>query len=438
MEKCNGNCRKLCKLKNCQVCFKKSFASSKKVDLWDHEKNNIKPRDVFLQSNKKYWLCCDKCKHGYQQVLSNAFKCGCPFCANQKLCKKESCKICFNKSFASSKKAILWDYVKNKDVKPRNVFLRSESKYWLRCDKCHHSYQQLLSNTLKCNCPFCCIPSKKLCQDDSCEMCFNKSFKSTSKAKLWSSKNKIEPRMVFRCSYNEYWFECDVCNHIYKQSPHVLIKNGCAFCAGQKICKNEKCIPCFNKSFANSLKIRLWDYEKNDVNPRDVFLHSGEKYWFTCNKCNHSYKKTLSKTFTQDCPKCASSKGEKIIQDYLESNNIIYKKEKSFLDLIHKGKLRFDFYFELNDKKFIIEFDGIQHFIDSDFFSKRMPFVERKRIDLLKTKYCLDNDIIILRISYMEINTIELLVENFLLCQESGFSDNMLYKDHVKLLMSNF
>ena len=54
------------------------------------------------------------------------------FCANFKLCKKEDCKTCFDKSFATSDKAIFWSSKNN--VKPSNVFIKTPSKYYFNCN----------------------------------------------------------------------------------------------------------------------------------------------------------------------------------------------------------------------------------------------------------------------------------------------------------------
>ena len=55
--------------------------------------------------------------------------------------------------------------------------------------------------------------SKRLCDDEECQTCFEKSFASHSKSKFWSDKNKLKPRKEFKISGKKYWFYCDECNH---------------------------------------------------------------------------------------------------------------------------------------------------------------------------------------------------------------------------------
>lgn len=63
---------------------------------------------------------------------------------------------------------------------------------------------------------------------------------------------------------------------------------------------------------------------------------------------------------------------------------------------MNKLKLRFDFY--LPSDNVIIEADGEQHYDIQEWFK-----IIQER-DKIKTKYCIDNNIKIIRISYKEIN----------------------------------
>lgn len=65
-----------------------------------------------------------------------------------------------------------------------------------------------------------------------------------------------------------------------------------------------------------------------------------------------------------------------------------------------KSILYFDFY--LPDFNFCIEYDGIQHFIVNKWFGGIKGFDELKIRDDIKTTFCKENDINLLRISYKE------------------------------------
>jgi hypothetical protein len=103
-------------------------------------------------------------------------------------------EIPFEKSFASSDKAKYWS--DKNELKPEQVALQSNKKFWFNCS-CGHEFEKILSTIIKNTwCSYCCIPIIKLCSDNACIQCFNNSFASCEKSKLWSYKNDIQPRNI--------------------------------------------------------------------------------------------------------------------------------------------------------------------------------------------------------------------------------------------------
>ena len=94
------------------------------------------------------------------------------------------------------------------------------------------------------------------------------------------------------------------------------------------------------------------------------------------------------------------------------SNNYKFKYQKSFKNCRDKNPLPFDFY--LFDYNLIIEFDGEQHYVENDLFSTSL--LEIQTHDDIKNKFCLENNINLLRIRYSELNknTIIETIKNFL------------------------
>jgi very-short-patch-repair endonuclease len=159
----------------------------------------------------------------------------CPYCAKKKSCNNNHCKLCFEKSFASHEKSKYWSS-KNSDIKPRDVFKSSSKKYWFDCKKCNHSFHTALSDVINCYwCPYCSNPPQKLCNNNHCKLCFEKSFASHEKSICWSSKNNdVKPRDVFKSSGKKYWFECDRNGHLFDMVLFSII-NGqwCRFCVNK-------------------------------------------------------------------------------------------------------------------------------------------------------------------------------------------------------------
>jgi len=252
----------------------------------------------------------------------------------QKLCGKDTCETCFNRSLVSYKgktpsgklKVDCWDYVKNGDLTPRNVTSKSHKIIWFECDKCRHSFKTLPQTVSRGRwCPYCCKPCKKLCEDDDCTFCHNNSLASYTgktpsgkpKVDCWDSEKNgdLTPRNVMKYSKKNRWFNCPECPH--RWSVGISSVSGgcwCPYCSNQKLCENESCEFCRNNSFASytgktplgKLKAHCWDSEKNgDLKPRDVFKSSGKSYWHRCDKCPHSFKQSLDQVKRGFwCPYC--------------------------------------------------------------------------------------------------------------------------------------
>ncbi len=345
-----------------EIPFERSFASHEKAIYWS-SKNNILPKDIYKSSHNKYIFDCP-CEHEFEislsKILNNQW---CPYCANpsKKLCSNEECKQCFEKSFASHEKAKYWSN-KNK-IKPREVFKGSENKYLFDC-KCGHEFQKILySITGKRNqwCQYCCKSSKILCNNEDCKSCFEKSFASHEKSQYWSKKNELKPRKVFKSSNKKYLFDCK-CGHEFKTELHSIVnEKWCAFCVNQKLCNDENCKNCFEKSFASHEKSKYWS-DKNKLKPRDVFKSSGKKYFFICNK-NHIFDTSLNLISKgRWCSVCKNKTEEKLFGILkIEFPNIKHQFKANWCkNPITNKYLPFDFVLE--NHKIIIELDGAQHF----------------------------------------------------------------------------
>lgn len=113
------------------------------------------------------------------------------------------------------------------------------------------------------------------------------------------------------------------------------------------------------------------------------------------------------------CPHCNKSKGERIIMEILKKYKYNYIPEKEFDFLFRK------FYdFCLEELNILIEFDGIQHFIDIEFFNQKTTFEEKREIDIIKTKAAVENGYKLIRIDYNNIDNIEYILTEALKSEE--------------------
>lgn len=110
---------------------------------------------------------------------------------------------------------------------------------------------------------------------------------------------------------------------------------------------------------------------------------------------------------------CLRSSGEKQITKILQENDIIFKKEVSFNDL--KGDtnyLYFDFGIYNKDKlKYLIEYQGLQHYKPIDFFGGEERFQQQQKYDIKKYDYCKEHNIPLKIISYQEDITTDKIID---------------------------
>lgn len=221
-------------------------------------------------------------------------------------------------------------------------------------------------------------------------------------------------KLLYPCGYNADGRIMYVC----------LCKCGNYFLASGKgvICGNTKSCNCLHR---NTLVQRNIDSGKDIIGTWQGLLHIDSVAGF-CDTVNPGHKKLLvnctcicgrkcikQATYirqgdTKSCGVCSwHSIGEKLIADYLDNHNIKYHHEYSFPDLLNKETLchfRFDFAILNNDDsiKFLIEFDGEQHYNPNKTGFFKDTYNEIHRRDVEKDNYCKEHNIKLFRIRYDE------------------------------------
>lgn len=132
------------------------------------------------------------------------------------------------------------------------------------------------------------------------------------------------------------------------------------------------------------------------------------KIKFKCPECGKEYKKKWCHWIAQAknchlCPSCLKKEStySRQVKLWLEENGLKYATEFWFEDCRDIRVLPFDFYVENNNKIFLIEVDGAQHYYESSMF-KNLTLEERKAKDKIKTKYCKEHGYVLLRIPYWD------------------------------------
>jgi hypothetical protein len=427
---CCGSSTKLCSDNSCIICFNASFASNNRSKNLS-DKNKINPREIFKNTHKKYLFKCDKSDHEFYSspnLVETGRWCPYPCCgSNTKLCSNNSCLICFNSSFASvNRSKNLSDKIK---INPREIFKNTHKKYLFKCDKSNHEFFSTIFNVTQnywCPYPCCSNPSRKLCEDNSCMICFNSSFASSEFSIYWSDKNgKINPREIFKNTNSKFWFKCDKSDHEFLKDPHVITRTNvlCVYpcCSNyiRNLCSSINCKICFEFSMASHENSKFL-LNKN-LNPRDIAKNNELNLEFLCEK-NHNYIGNIKNNFS--CTRCNYFRNESECIKYIEllTGEIFYKQRPKFLN----GK-EFDGYSE--KLKLAIEYNGEQHYEFVNFFHKNgvIDLEKQQKDDRIKIQLCHNNGIYLIVIPYWIKytknwkNFIDQEYENYLFLRNSFF-----------------
>lgn len=115
----------------------------------------------------------------------------------------------------------------------------------------------------------------------------------------------------------------------------------------------------------------------------------------------------LTTGHTNSCG-CLNSYYNSYIQSFLNNKQI--KNIPEFHACIDNVHYRFDFY--LPEYNLMIEYDGMQHFVDGCFGKESLKDIQKR--DTIKTHYCEENNINLLRIPYYQRDSIEEIINNHL------------------------
>lgn len=149
---------------------------------------------------------------------------------------------------------------------------------------------------------------------------------------------------------------------------------------------------------ANEVHDFKFSYEKTN------YIKNQIKVIITCPIHGDFEQSPLSHIQGNGCVNCNESRGEKSVAKYLDKNNISYYRQHKFSDCRNIFELPFDFY--LPKYRTVIEFDGKQHYEPIPHFGGLESYNRLKVNDKIKSEYCEDNYIDLIRIRYDQIDRV--------------------------------
>lgn len=264
--------------------------------------------------------------------------------------------------------------------------------------------------------------ARSLLQGSNCPQCAvkNKALKrSKSHKQFIKEMNEINPNIIILGQYINCHTKilCQCLKDGYKWSaiPSALLNGeGCPECANQS--KRER----YAKPHSQFVE------EMTKVNPNikilGNYINKRTKIQCKCLQCGYVWD-VLPNNLLQGygCPVCKKSKGEIKISQFLDKYKICYKIQYRFEDCRYKISLPFDFaIFQNNKIKFLIEYDGEQHYKPVCFAGisneqAQINFQQCQIRDDIKNNYCREHNIKLLRIPYWEFDNIEKILRNNLI-----------------------
>lgn len=243
-----------------------------------------------------------------------------------------------------------------------------------------------------------------------CPMCYSTNRGQTSSTEEFVHKAKVVhgQKYDYSCSVytkaqNKLKIACNVHGIFTQKANSHLNGQGCPVCGGaQKLTQSE-----FIQQ-ANARHDHKYSYNNT------IYLTDSDQVYITCNIHGDFAQTPNNHKRGTGCPWCKqSSKGEQLIERWLISNQITFKKQYKFDECISKRKLPFDFF--LPDYNTLIEFNGIQHYAYVPYIHKNINrFNSQVSRDEIKQQFAKHHHIPLLIISYKNINKINTILQETL------------------------
>lgn len=256
--------------------------------------------------------------------------------------------------------------------------------------KCSKGHVWLTTPSIVINGSWCpvCAGKMQLSIEEMQEIATKRGGECLSKTYI-----NVETKLKWKCCKNHEW----------QATPHI-IKQG------------HWCPKCVNLMPSTIKEMQEIAIKRSGKCLSNKYINSYTKLKWECNKGHEWLAVPSSIKNGIWCPFCNESHGEKIIKEFLERNKIIFEKEKRFDNCKNNKKMPFDFYLPIEN--ILIEYDGKQHYEPVNFRGcsdeqAQKTYLDSKQNDKLKNKYCVDNNIQLIRIPYI-IKNIEEYLKNYI------------------------
>lgn len=294
------------------------------------------------------------------------------------------------------------------EVKAKDLPDTSKIEIEAVCDYCGEAYRTSYSTIRN---------GEKIFSKHACPNCAGRKASDVSREKRaeknWALLNAV-------CDRYGYILLTDITEftNVKMNVQFLCPKHGVQTSMLDNLKRGHSCSCCSYEERANLLKLDL-DYVEKTINSTNGNRWLNKDSYKSCTEHNLLIKCSCGNTYETSfvnfrdhginrCHSCAQSEslGEMRIRDYLDANNISYIPQFRLDGCKDKKPLPFDFGLpELNK---CIEFDGLHHYRDVRFEGQHQ-YVSKH--DQIKTNYCIEHGIDLIRIPYWDYENIEKILD---------------------------
>lgn len=372
----------------CRFCGKENKKSGRQKNLCDYNAKELTESKglEFIKITREnsvlyvYYICPKHRQYGVQRTTLESIrrmKVGCTYCIGRH-------------KTTESFKAELVD--KNPNIEVLGEYINAHTDILCRCLIDGHEWSPTPNDLLTGQgCPIC---GKLLCAQKRTKT--NEQFLY----ELSLITSTITPLELYVNAKEKILVECNICGHEWQVEPDGLLQGrGCPECAkadahDRQVKNNERFLQ-----------------ELSEINPMlmplEPYYNDHTKILVHCEIHDYSWKVAPNKILHRrtGCPKCSLYSNEEKIIDILENLGYSVEPQKRFDDCRDKHTLPFDVY--VKELNLLIEYDGEGHYkpIPRGGMSKEKAeenlHITQKH-DEIKTKYCNEHNIPLIRIPYWE------------------------------------
>lgn len=359
-------------------------------------RNASSPHDVTVGSSKRVWWTCARCEHQWYTAVSERTGSnpgGCPACSNRAL------HVDGRNSVAVKRPDLALEWHPDNSRKPEDVLNHSAYRAKWLCARCQNIWIATVNNRARTGCGFCAGRAVHSDGRNSLSTLY------PAIAAEWHEDNSFLASEVTAYNSKKARWHCLTCSHVWIMAIVHRTKNGtsCHACTGRVLHGDGR------NSLATLLPDLAFELSVDNVFlASEVTIKDRRRALWDCAKGHRSWEATVYQRAIDRtcCPSCLSSHGESQVADWLDANELQYRRQARFDSCRATRPLPFDF--ALDDLRILIEFQGEQHYrrvcfqTNTSMAESVRDHAERLERDSIKRRWSQCNGWLLVEIPYFD------------------------------------